>query len=184
MMTGFEKFNWRDMLCPVCGHRMSYHHATGLCQGCVQYKNPVVRCLEADPTRLAKILVYKERRHEVAMSEHMWKGGCTACFTTTQYWGFGATLGTMLEHMRRCSRFRYARSLEPTDQSSVSSAQRLSSSSGRLRTGGIQAGPPWVPPSALPLKPKFKCTCEQRAHFCFRHGCMGFTRGPNCTHGW
>lgn len=137
-----ENFDWAGIACPYCSCPMSIHSEMGVCVRCD------TRCLDTESgfPEYAHVRIYKEIRKSESMSQHMWKGGCSACFTTTQYWSYGATLGTMLEHIRRCSRFRYALSLDPTRQSPVSSAQRLSSSSGRQRTGGIQVGPPWVPP--------------------------------------
>lgn len=136
-MSDFRFFNWEGLACPVCGHRMMYHSSTGQCRGCDKY------CLDFDPTRPAKVRIYKERGLEDTMSERMWKGGCAACFRTWKYWDSGATLGIALEHTRRCSRFRYALSLDPTYQSGVSLRQRISSSSGRQRPGSPgQPSPP------------------------------------------
>lgn len=140
-----ENFDWHTTCCPICLDPMNNHQPTSYCLDCNQ------RCLEIEVfCRLPSVRIYKEMRSEATMGKHMWRGGCTACFTTMQYWDSGATLGANLEHIRRCSRFRYAMSLDPSWQSGLSLRQRLSSSSGRQRDDGIQVGPPWVP-SPLPF---------------------------------
>jgi hypothetical protein len=68
--------------------------------------------------------------------QKMWLGHCLFCQYRTQYWGFGATLGTMLEHIRRCDGFRYAWLLANRPNDPVSSQTRLPILSGQEQRGG------------------------------------------------
>lgn len=154
MSNTIENFFWDVLVCPACGCLMEDHKNTGNCEGCS------MSCYNSDfhlPFVEPKVRVYQER--DKGMNDHVWRGGCTACFELWSYWHPGAALGFALHHVRSCSRFRYALSLVTPRQSALSSIKRRTSSSGRQRDGGTsQARPPWEVP---PLPPEgFKVLTE------------------------
>ena len=147
MNNTIENFFWDRVICPACACLMEDHKNTGTCSCCD------MNCWGAEVSEflyMPKIRVYQEKDKD-SMQHHMWRGGCTACFGLWAYWHPGAALGFAFHHVRSCSRFRYALSLVTPGQSPVSLRERISSSSGRQRTDGIQVGPPWVPSFPSPL---------------------------------
>jgi hypothetical protein len=128
MSNTIENFFWDLLICPACACPMENHKDTGNCDICrlTCYNSEVGEFLVPP-----KVRVYQER--DKGMRDHIWRGGCTACFELWSYWHPGAAIGYALHHVRSCSRFRYALSLDWTGESDVSSDQRLSSSSGRQR---------------------------------------------------
>ena len=80
-----------------------------------------------------KVRVWKEKDRNQAWTFNMWRGYCGACDKYIQFWFFGATLGYMLEHIRRCDRFRYARSLAVSPVRPVPSADAFQTSGQELR---------------------------------------------------
>jgi hypothetical protein len=86
---------------------------------------------QAGGSVILKVQVWKE------MNQHqffrMWRGHCSACNKYTQFWFFGATLGYMLEHIRRCEPFRYAAILANGPVRPVSSPLPPADMSGQTR---------------------------------------------------
>lgn len=101
-----------------------------------------------------KVVVWKELKQQ-HMLHNMWRGYCQGCGKRTQFWFFGATLGYMLEHIRRCEPFRYAWMLANRPVRPVSSPLPPADMSGQTRE------PEGTTPPVVPsVSSEDVCTCS------------------------